>query len=68
MASQSAKPVRLTDFGITREWDELATDLPKHLMGSNFRVTVQQMRLFNVGALGGYGEYRRAMLAHSYIG
>ncbi len=87
MASQSAKPVRLTDFGITREWgymqsadpvahlsdanrewDELATDLPKHLMGSNFRATVQQMRPFDVGALKGEGEIRRAMLALSYIG
>ena len=68
MASQSAKPVRLTDFGITREWDELATDLLKQLMGSSFRATVQQMRPFDVGALSGYGEYRRAMLAHSCIG
>ncbi|MGA1404672.1 MAG: hypothetical protein ACO32W_08125, partial [Ilumatobacteraceae bacterium] len=51
-----------------QEWDELATDLPKHLMGADFRKTVQQMRPFDVSALQGEGEIRRAMLALSYIG
>ncbi|MFZ9923366.1 MAG: hypothetical protein ACO3F4_02285 [Ilumatobacteraceae bacterium] len=83
----SNAPVRLADYGITREfgymqtvdpvahlgkenaeWDALASDLPKHLIGSRFRECVRAMPPFNVPALSGEGEIRRAMLALSYIG
>ncbi|MGA0149364.1 MAG: hypothetical protein ACO3KK_04870, partial [Ilumatobacteraceae bacterium] len=66
----SNAPVRLADYGITREfgymqtvdpvahlgkenaeWDALASDLPKHLMGSRFRERVRAMPPFNVPAL-----------------
>ena len=50
------------------EWDALARDLPKYLMGSGFRGRVKAMPAFDVGALNGDGEVRRAMLALSYIG
>ena len=80
-------PIRLADFGITKEWgymqttdpvvslgsanaewDALARDLPKYLMGSGFRARVKAMPPFNVSALRGDGETRRAMLALSYVG
>jgi indoleamine 2,3-dioxygenase len=80
-------PMRLADFGITKEWgymqttdpvvalgptnaewDALARDLPKYLMGRGFRERVQAMPAFDVDALNGDGEVRRAMLALSYVG
>ncbi|MGA1699494.1 MAG: hypothetical protein ACO4AZ_11535, partial [Ilumatobacteraceae bacterium] len=83
----SNAPVRIADFGITKEfgymqtvdpvahlgtenaeWDALASDLPKQLMGSGFRERVRAMPPFKVQALSGEGEIRRAMLALSYIG
>ena len=83
----SNAPVRIADFGITKEfgymqtvdpvahlgtenaeWDALASDLPKQLMGTGFRERVHAMPPFNVQALSGEGEIRRAMLALSYIG
>lgn len=50
------------------EWDALARDLPKHLMGTGFRKHVRSMPAFDVAALSSEGETRRAMLALSYIG
>ncbi|MFM7962372.1 MAG: hypothetical protein ACKPBF_00140, partial [Actinomycetota bacterium] len=80
-------PIRLADFGITKEWgymqttdpvvslgsanaewDALARDLPKYLMGSGFRARVKAMPPFNISALRSDGETRRAMLALSYVG
>ena len=49
-------------------WDEMARNLPKYLMGEGFRRRVQQLPPFNIQALQGEGEVRRAMLALSYIG
>ena len=50
------------------QWDDLANNLPKYLMGSGFRERVKAMPPFAVQALSSSGEVRRAMLALSYIG
>ena len=49
-------------------WDEMARNLPKYLMGSDFRSRVQSLPPFKMDALASEGEVRRAMLALSYIG
>ncbi|MFZ9808956.1 MAG: hypothetical protein ACO3D3_03850, partial [Candidatus Nanopelagicaceae bacterium] len=49
-------------------WDEMARNLPKYLMGSDFRVRVKSLPPFKMDALASEGEVRRAMLALSYIG
>ena len=49
-------------------WDEMARNLPKYLMATNFRKRVAELPPFDLGALKSEGEIRRAMLALSYIG
>ena len=49
-------------------WDEMARNLPKYLMGSDFRSRVKSLPPFKMDALTSEGEVRRAMLALSYIG
>jgi indoleamine 2,3-dioxygenase len=49
-------------------WDEMARNLPKYLMGTDFRARVKKLPPFDLEALQGDGEVRRAMLALSYIG
>ena len=49
-------------------WDEMARNLPKYLMGSDFRVRIKSLPPFKMDALANEGEVRRAMLALSYIG
>ena len=50
------------------EWDQCGKDLPKLLMGTNFRARVRALPSFNVAALKGEAEIQRAMLVLSYIG
>ena len=50
------------------EWDQYGKDLPKLLMGTNFRARVRALPSFNVAALKGEAEIQRAMLVLSYIG
>jgi len=50
------------------EWDQFGKDLPKLLMGTNFRKRVQVLPKFNIDKLNGEAEIQRAMLVLSYIG
>jgi indoleamine 2,3-dioxygenase len=50
------------------EWDKFGKDLPKLLMGTNFRKRVQALPKFNIDKLNGEAEIQRAMLVLSYIG
>jgi indoleamine 2,3-dioxygenase len=50
------------------EWDQFGKDLPKLLMGTNFRKRVQALPKFNIDKLNGEAEIQRAMLVLSYIG
>ncbi len=50
------------------EWDQFGKDLPKLLMGINFRKRVQALPKFNIDKLNGEAEIQRAMLILSYIG
>ena len=50
------------------EWDQFGKDLPKLLMGTNFRKRVQALPKFNIDKLDGEAEIQRAMLVLSYIG
>jgi len=50
------------------EWDQFGKDLPKLLMGTNFRKRVQALPKFNIDKLNGEAEIARAMLVLSYIG
>ena len=50
------------------EWDQFGKDLPKLLMGTNFRKRVQALPKFNINKLNGEAEIQRAMLVLSYIG
>ena len=50
------------------EWDQFGKDLPKLLMGTNFRKRVQALPKFNIGKLNGEAQIQRAMLVLSYIG
>ncbi|MSO52788.1 MAG: hypothetical protein EXQ51_10335, partial [Acidobacteria bacterium] len=50
------------------EWDQYGKDLPKLLMGTNFRARVRALPSFNVAALKREAEIQRAMLILSYIG
>jgi indoleamine 2,3-dioxygenase len=50
------------------EWDQFGKDLPKLLMGTNFRKRVQALPKFNVDKLNSEAEIQRAMLVLSYIG
>ena len=50
------------------EWDQFGRDIPKLLMGTNFRSRVKALPEFNVSKLNGEAEIQRAMLILSYIG
>ncbi len=49
-------------------WDEMGKNLPKYLMGSNFRQRVKDLPAFKIETLKTDGEIRRAFLILSYIG
>ena len=49
-------------------WDEMGKNLPKHLMGSDFRQRVKDLPPFRIDTLKTDGEIRRAFLVLSYIG
>jgi indoleamine 2,3-dioxygenase len=50
------------------EWDQFGRDIPKLLMGTNFRSRVKALPEFNISKLNGEAEVQRAMLILSYIG
>lgn len=50
------------------EWDQFGKDLPKLLMGSDFRKRVNVLPKFNIDKLNGEAQIQRAMLVLSYIG
>ena len=50
------------------EWNQFGKDLPKLLMGTNFRARVKALPKFNIDKLVGEAEVQRAMLVLSYIG
>ena len=50
------------------EWDQFGKDLPKLLMGTNFRKRVNALPKFNIDKLNGEAQIQRAMLVLSYIG
>ena len=50
------------------EWDEFALDIPKLLMGSDFRKRVKELKPFDISALKGEPDVQRAMMILSYIG
>lgn len=64
---QHQDPIRNLS-GANQAWDEMAQNLPKYLMAEGFRKRVGELPPFNIQALKGEGEIRRAMLALSYIG
>jgi indoleamine 2,3-dioxygenase len=49
-------------------WDEMGKNLPKYLMGSDFRQRVKDLPAFKIETLKTDGEIRRAFLILSYIG
>jgi len=49
-------------------WDEMGKNLPKYLMGSDFRQRVKNLPAFKIETLKTDGEIRRAFLILSYIG
>jgi len=50
------------------EWDQFGRDIPKLLMGTDFRSRVKALPEFNINKLNGEAEIQRAMLILSYIG
>jgi len=50
------------------EWDQFGRDIPKLLMGTNFRSRVKALPEFKISKLNGEAEIQRAMLILSYIG
>jgi indoleamine 2,3-dioxygenase len=50
------------------EWDQFGKDLPKLLMGTNFRSRVKALPKFKIEKLSGEAEVQRAMLILSYVG
>ena len=50
------------------EWDQFGKDLPKLLMGSDFRKRVNALPKFNIDKLNGEAQIQRAMLVLSYFG
>ena len=50
------------------EWDQFGRDIPKLLMGTNFRSRVKALPEFKISKLNGEAEVQRAMLILSYIG
>ena len=49
-------------------WDEMGKNLPKYLMGSDFRQRVKDLPAFKIETLKTDGEIRRAFLILSYLG
>ncbi len=49
-------------------WDEMGKNLPKYLMGTNFRQRVKDLPEFKIDTLKTDGQIRRAFLVLSYIG
>jgi indoleamine 2,3-dioxygenase len=49
-------------------WDEMGKNLPKYLMGTNFRQRVKDLPAFKIETLKTDGEIRRAFLVLSYVG
>ena len=49
-------------------WDEMGKNLPKYLMGTDFRQRVKDLPAFKIETLKTDGEIRRAFLILSYIG
>jgi indoleamine 2,3-dioxygenase len=64
---QNVDPVTSLPAG-NEAWDEMGKNLPKYLMGSDFRKRVKELPPFNLQTLNTEGEIRRAMLVLSYIG
>ena len=64
---QNVDPVTSLPAG-NEAWDEMGRNLPKYLMGSDFRKRVKDLPPFNLQTLNTEGEIRRAMLVLSYIG
>ena len=50
------------------EWDHFALDIPKLLMGSDFRKRVKELKPFDISVLKGEPDVQRAMMILSYIG
>ena len=50
------------------EWDQFGRDIPKLLMGRNFRSRVKALPAFNISKLNGEADIQRAMLILSYVG
>jgi indoleamine 2,3-dioxygenase len=63
----SYQPAQSLSAG-NEEWDQFGKDLPKLLMGTNFRARVKALPKFQVDKLQGEAEIQRAMLILSYIG
>ena len=64
---QNVDPVTSLPAG-NEAWDEMGKNLPKYLMGSDFRKRVKDLPPFKIQTLKTEGEIRRAMLVLSYIG
>ncbi|MFM7139331.1 MAG: hypothetical protein ACKOXS_03395 [Actinomycetes bacterium] len=64
---QNVDPVTSLPAG-NEAWDEMGKNLPKYLMGTDFRKRVKELPPFNIQTLKTEGEIRRAMLVLSYIG
>ena len=64
---QNVDPVTSLPVG-NEAWDEMGKNLPKYLMGTDFRKRVKELPPFNLQTLKTEGEIRRAMLVLSYIG
>jgi len=64
---QHSEPVATLPPG-NEAWDEMGKNLPKYLMGSDFRQRVKDLPAFKIETLKTDGEIRRAFLILSYIG
>ena len=64
---QHTEPVATLPPG-NEAWDEMGKNLPKYLMGTNFRQRVKDLPAFKIETLKTDGEIRRAFLILSYIG
>ena len=64
---QHSDPVATLPPG-NEAWDEMGKNLPKYLMGSDFRQRVKDLPDFKIDTLKTDGQIRRAFLVLSYIG
>jgi indoleamine 2,3-dioxygenase len=64
---QHSEPVATLPPG-NEAWDDMGKNLPKYLMGSDFRQRVKDLPAFKIETLKTDGEIRRAFLILSYIG